>query len=46
MHVHISWLTAIVALLSWMVTVGAVNLFFNLRPNAPGAHAWSLISHS
>jgi hypothetical protein len=44
MHVHISWLTAIVYLLSWLVTVGVVNLFYRTHPSAFGASAWANVA--
>lgn len=44
MHIHVSWATALITLLSWMVTVGAVNLLARSRPNARLSQAWSLIS--
>jgi hypothetical protein len=44
MHVHISWATALIALLAWMVTVGALNLLARSRPGSSLSQAWSLIS--
>jgi hypothetical protein len=44
MHVHISWATALITLLAWIVTVGALNLLARSRPNGRLSQAWSLIS--
>lgn len=44
MHVHISWATALIILLSYVATVGAVNLFARAHPGSKWAQAWSLVS--
>jgi hypothetical protein len=44
MHVHISWATALVTLLSWVAVVGAVNLLARTAPGSRFARSWSLIS--
>lgn len=44
MHIHVSWLTAIIYLLSWVVSVGALNFFYRTHPHAFGAAAWSNIA--
>lgn len=46
MHVHISWATALIVLLSWVVSVGAVNLLARTFPSSRWAQAWSLVSSS
>jgi hypothetical protein len=44
MHVHISWATALVTILSWVATVGAVNLLARAYPGSRFARGWSLVS--
>jgi len=44
MHVHISWATVLIQLLSFIAVVGAVNLFARTHPSGKFAQAWSLLS--
>jgi len=44
MHVHISWATALIILLSWVAVVGAVNLFARAHSGSRWAQAWQLVS--
>lgn len=44
MHVHISWATVLITLLSYIAVVGAVNLFARTHPGGKFSQAWSLIS--
>lgn len=44
MHVHISWATVLIILLSYISIVGAVNMFARAHPGSKLSQAWSLVS--
>lgn len=44
MHVHISWATALIILLSYVAVVGAINMFARSHAGSKWSQAWGLVA--